>query len=88
MGMNRSRRDVWPPYEPTRHVLIKRHDHRHARPWQGFVVDWRRDQRQWAALVVFRDETLDGMPIVQQWMPADRLIPCSPDPNPPKDWSF
>ena len=25
--MNRTRRDAWPPYEPTRRVLVKRVDH-------------------------------------------------------------
>jgi hypothetical protein len=86
--MNRTRRDTWPPYKPTRHVLIKRRDHRYARPWQGFVVDWRRDQRQWTALVVFMDETQDGQPLVQRWFPLADLTPCHPDPNPQRDAWF
>ena len=49
-------RDVWSPNEPTRHVLIKRTDYRYARPFQGYVVDWKRQGRKWIALVVFIDE--------------------------------
>jgi hypothetical protein len=86
--MNRTRRDAWPPYEPTRHVLVKRVDHRYARPWQGFVVEWRREAQQWTALVVFVDDTQDGSPVVQRWLPADRLRPCHPDPNPQRDAWF
>jgi hypothetical protein len=86
--MNRTRRDAWPPYDPTRHVLIKRLDHRYARPWQGFVVDWRQDERRWTALVVFMDETQDGLPLVQRWFPLDQLTPCHPDPNPQRDAWF
>jgi hypothetical protein len=83
--MNRSKRDVWPPYEPTRHVLIKRQDYRYARPFQGFVVDWKRAGKKWEALVVFMDERQDGTPLVQTWFPVDQLTPCHPDPNPSKD---
>lgn len=88
MGMNRSKRDVWPPYEPTRHVLIKRQDYRYARPFQGFVVDWKRDGKRWEALVVFMDERQDGVPLVQMWFPLEQLTPCSPDPNPERDAWF
>lgn len=88
MGMNRSRRDVWPPYEPTRHVLIKRQDYRYARPFQGFVVDWKQDGKKWEALVVFMDERLDGQPLVQTWFPVEHLTPCHPDPNPQRDAWF
>jgi len=79
---------VWPPYEPTRHVLIKRTDHRYARPWQGFVVEWRQEKRVWAALVIFMDETDDGVQLVQRWFPAEQLRPCHPDPNPERDAWF
>jgi len=88
--MNRSKRDVWPPYEPTRHVLIKRQDYRYARPWQGFVVEWKKTGKRWDALVVFANEALDGRPcegapIIVRWFPADQLRPCRPDPNTPRD---
>lgn len=88
MGMNQSKRDVWPPYEPTRHVLIKRQDYRYARPFQGFVVDWKKAGKGWEAIVVFMDETQEGLPLVQRWFPVERLRPCHPDPNVPRDNSF
>jgi hypothetical protein len=86
--MNRSKRDVWPPYEPTRHVLIKRQDYRYARPWQGFVVEWRRAKRRWEALVVFADDSREGAPLTLRWFPAEELRPCRPDPNVPRDEAF
>lgn len=85
MGMNRPKSDKWPPYEPTRHVLVKRTDHRYARPWQGLVIDWKRDKRGWLALVVFMDEALEGSPLVQRWLPVDELRPVETDPNPQRD---
>jgi hypothetical protein len=86
--MNRSRRDVWPPYEPTRHVLVKRQDHRYARPMQGFVVEWRRVGNEWEALVAFADETHAGAPVTVTWFPVEQLRPCRPDPNEPRDHGF
>lgn len=86
--MNRTRRDVWPPYAPTRHVLVTRLDYRYARPFQGFVVDWKQTKRQWEALVVFMDETQGGVPMVQRWFPVEQLRPCHPDPNPSRDAWF
>ncbi|NRQ51565.1 hypothetical protein [Aeromicrobium stalagmiti] len=86
--MNRPKSDKWPPYKPTRHVLIKREDHRFARPFQGFVVDWKRTGKKWEALVVFMDERVDGMPLVQTWFPIEQLMPCHPDPNPRRDEWF
>jgi hypothetical protein len=83
--MNRSRRDVWPPYEPTRHVLIKRQDYRYARPWQGFVVEWRRTKKVWEALVLFANE---GQDLTLRWFPADQLRACHPDPNVRRDDAF
>ena len=88
MGMNRSKRDVSPPYEPTRHVLIKRTDYRYARPFQRYVVDWKREGKNWVALVVFMDERQDGMPLVQTWFPIEQLTPLHVDPNPSRDSWF
>jgi hypothetical protein len=48
------------PYEPTRHVLIKRLDYRYARPWQGFIMEWKRNKKRWGALVVFAGDSQDG----------------------------
>lgn len=78
--MNPTRRDRWPAYRPTRHVLVARSG-RHARPWQGFVVDWRRKRADWQALVVYQDETIEGAPLVWRWIPAGTLRPVFPDPN-------
>ncbi len=86
--MNRSRHDVWPPYEPTRHVLIKLQDYRYARPWQGFVVEWKQAGKSWQALVVFADDSQPGAPLVLRWFPADQLRPCRPDPNAPRDTPY
>jgi len=83
--MNRSRRDVWPPYQPTRHVLIKRQDYRYARPLQGFVIEWRRARKVWEALVVVADDAQPGAPVTARWVPAGQLRPCRPDPNEPRD---
>lgn len=85
--MNRPKSDRWPAYNPTRHVLIER-DFRNDRPWQGFVVDWKRHGYKWSALVVFIDESVDGMPLVQQWLPIEKLRPMQTDPNPPRDEWF
>jgi hypothetical protein len=85
VGMNRSRRDTWPPYQPTRHVLVRRTDYRYARPWQGFIIDWKLTGKHWEALVAFADDTQDGSPVVHRWFPADRLRPCHPNPNTPRD---
>lgn len=53
-----------------------------GRPWQGHVVDWKHHSYKWEALVVYRDETLDGAPLVWKWFPVEQLRPLSPDPNP------
>ena len=59
--MNPSRRDKWPAYRPTRHVLVLR-KRRFERPWQGYVIDWKHHSYKWEALVVYQDETLEGSP--------------------------
>ena len=81
MATNPSRRDKWPAYRPTRHVLILR-KRRFERPWQGYVVDWKHHSYRWEALVVYQDETLDGAPLVWRWFPVEQLRPLYPDPNP------
>ena len=81
MGSNPGRRDKWPAYRPTRHVLILR-QRRYERPWQGYVVDWKHHTYKWEALVIYQDETLDGSPLVWRWFPVEQPRPLYPDPNP------
>ncbi len=87
VGMNPGRRDTWPAYRPTRHVLILR-KRRYERPWQGYVVDWQLHSDTWAALVVYQDETLDGSPLVWKWFPVEQLRPLYPDPNPRTELNY
>lgn len=88
MGMNRPKSDKWPPFEPTRHVLVKCEDHKYAQPWQGLDVDWKREGSAWRALVVFIDESADGSPLVQRWLPVNQLRPIETDPDPRQDEWF
>ena len=85
--MNPSKRDRWPDYVPSRHVLVLR-EHRFERPWQGYVVDWKRDSYKWSVLVVFMDESLEGSPVLWKWFPLEKLRPLHPDPNPREDEWF
>ncbi|WP_156464522.1 hypothetical protein [Aeromicrobium sp. Root495] len=84
MGMNPSKLDRWPRYERVHFVLVKR-GHRYERPWQGFVVGWRRAGRGWEALVTYVDEQADGSGVHTDWFPQARLRPVEVDPNPPRD---
>lgn len=53
-----------------------------APPVQGFVLDWRRHSYRWAALVVTVQPGRDRAPVVvQEWVPAERLLPVRSDPN-------
>lgn len=87
MGMNRPKRDKWPAHEPTRFVFIS-HGTRFERPWQGFVIDWKRHGYKWSALVAYMDESDEDLPLVQRWFPLDELRPVTVDPNPPRDEWF
>lgn len=87
MGHNRPKRDRWPAHDPTRWVFIE-HGLRFDRPWQGFVIDWRRHSYRWSALVTYIDDRQDGAPLVQKWFPVELLRPVEVDPNPPQDEWF
>ena len=87
VGANPSRRDGWPAYRPTRHVLILR-KRRYERPWQGYVVDWKHHSYKWGALVVHQDETLEGSPLAWKWFPVEQLRPMYPDPNPRTELNY
>lgn len=87
MGMNRSRRDVWEAHEPTRFVFVPR-GHRYARPWQGYVVEFRQQGRKWEALVVYMDEDAGGSPLIWKWWPVEKLRSAKVDPNKRRDEWF
>lgn len=74
--------------QPTPHpgVLTSSSSSCYQRPGRvQLVVDWKREKQGWLALVVFVDETANGATPVQRWFPLERLRPCTPDPNPPRD---
>ena len=87
MARNPGRRDKWPAYRPTRHVLVLR-QRPYERPWQGYIVDWKHHSYMWSALVVYQDETLDGAPLVWKWFPVEQLWPLYPNPNPRSEPSY
>lgn len=70
--MNPSRRERWPIPKSTRHVWVLR-EHRFEVPWQGFVLEWKKDKGRWAAHVVFHDPERDEP--MTRWVPAERLVP-------------
>jgi hypothetical protein len=79
--MNPSRRDRWPDFDPVRLVLIRR-GHQFEQPWQGLLIDWRKDSStRWSGLVVFVDERAEGRPAVQRWFDGAVLSPVKVDPN-------
>lgn len=81
VGMNPSRRDRWPDFDPVRLVLVQR-GHRFEQPWQGLLIDWRKDSStRWSGLVVFVDERAEGRPVVQRWFDGAVLSPVKVDPN-------
>ena len=87
VGMNPSSFDRWPRYERVRFVLVKR-QHRYERPWQGFIVDWRKTGRRWEALVTYVDDRAEGSGVRTDWFPDSQLRPIEVDPNPPRDAWF
>jgi hypothetical protein len=55
---------------------------RQATALQGFVVDWKRDNRgNWHALVVYHDEAALKPAVTMDWLPSRDLIPIPVDPN-------
>lgn len=62
------------------HVWV-RAEERFMPPAPGLVIDWRRHSYRWSALVILIDVQGDGRPVVQRWVPVERLIPIRSDPN-------
>lgn len=85
--MNRPKSDRWPTHEPTRFAFVPR-EHRNMRPWQGYVVDFRRQSYRWEALVVYMDEDAEGSPLIWKWWPIEKLRAAKVDPNRPRDEWF
>jgi hypothetical protein len=80
MGANPKRRERWPIPRTTRHVWVLR-DHRWEVPWQGYVIAWRRHSYKWSALVAYVDESDPERPLVQRWVPRDKLLPVRSAPE-------
>jgi len=81
VGMNPSKWDRWPDFDPVRLVLVRR-GARFEQPWQGLLIDVRtKSYKKWVGLVVFVDERADGRPVVQKWFPGESLTPIRIDPN-------
>lgn len=76
--MGRKRPYYERPPRRTRHVWVV--TERGAEPEQGFVVDWRRRNASWEALVVTvqADEST-----LQRWLPAVDLAPVTSRPTVP-----
>lgn len=84
VGMNPSRFDRWPKPERIRHVWVYGPT-RADRPYQGLVLEWKREGRDWAARVAWvidRDDSRAGEPpYVVAWVPRRLLGPVRSDPN-------
>lgn len=74
MGANGRKHESWLIPRTTRHVWVLR-EHRWLVPYQGFVLSWRRHSYKWSALVVYVAGDDPETPVVQKWVPRERLLP-------------
>lgn len=82
VGANPGRRDRWPPFRRARLVLVRRA--RPQLPWQGVIIDWRRQRDgEWEAQVAYVDDESHRAPpaLRIEWIAAGKLTPVPVDPN-------
>ncbi|MGH1565636.1 hypothetical protein [Mumia sp. DW29H23] len=84
MGTNRrygqEERSVAPPREGrgVRHVWVSLSRYE-SDAYPGLVIEWRRESQGWVARVAFVPGKEGEGTLVEQWVPAKRLRPASPD---------
>lgn len=57
----------------TRHCWVRDPDAQGE--WPGLVLEWRKQDGSWRALVVYLITTTGYPIVVQEWLPAGRLRP-------------
>ncbi|GAA4731167.1 hypothetical protein GCM10023350_13100 [Nocardioides endophyticus] len=80
MGANGRKHEPWLIPRTTRHVWVLR-EQRWLVPYQGYVVGWRRHSYRWSALVTYVAVDDPERPLVQMWLPRERLLPVRSRPE-------
>jgi hypothetical protein len=75
MGMNPSKFDVWPRQKVIRHCWVRR-QYRYQVPFQGLVLDWKKEGHTWLALVTYVEDDSDGntLSVRTEWVEAHHLL--------------
>lgn len=62
------------PRTQVRHCWVTGRDDTPG-PWPGLILEWRKDQAGWSALVVYVVTAETVATTIQTWVPADHLRP-------------